>query len=159
MYYSDAYTKKGTAEIESIYKTSHMAVGSIYQSFDVVRVQVMAISYGENTINCNFLVNRETTDAMTSDLSRKQKRPLEDLSASLFDTALGDGTHTYSEHRPVPIRFDVITMNKGPVQEISFSFAPSDQRIEIMGYMMEVRLGGAKEIVTLTEVFGGDLTR
>ena len=159
MYYSDVHLNKGTSPVEPSYKTSHMAVGSIYQSFDVVRVQVMAVSYGENTINCNFLVNREANDSLSNDLTRKQKRPLEDLSASLFNTAIGDGTFTYSEHRPVPIRFDVTTMNKGPVQEISFSFVPADQRIEIMGYMMEVRLGGAKEVVTLTEIFGGDLTR
>ena len=119
----------------------------------------MAVSYGDNKIKCNYLVNREVSNALTSDLERRQKRVLEDHSSPLCGTAILDGTNVYSEHRPIPVRYDVTTMHKGPVQEISFSFAPVGQRIQILGYMMEVRLGGSKEVVTLTEVFGGDLTR
>jgi hypothetical protein len=50
-------------------------------------------------------------------------------------------------------------MQKGPVQEISFTFNPVDHKIQILGYMIEVRYGGRKEFVTLTESFGGMLTR
>ena len=159
MVYSHAFTKKGTTAIAPLYKTVHMSVGSFYSSFDVVRVQIMAVGYGENKMKCNFLVNREINNAMTSDIERNQKRVLEDNLAPLFGTATLDGTYNFAEHRPVPVRFDVNAMHKGPVQEISFSFAPAGQRIQILGYQIEVRVGSTKEVVTLTEAFGGTLTR
>ena len=159
MVYSHAFKKKGNRDLAPAYKTIHIPVGSFYNAFDVVRVQVMAVGYGNNSLQCNYLVNREVIDSLTTSLSQQQKRVLEDSNAPVYNTATLDGTYNYAEHRPIPIRFDLTTMQKGPVQEISFTFNPSDHKIQILGYMIEVRYGGKKEFVTLTESFGGSLTR
>tara|TARA_R110001583_G_scaffold144666_4_gene296629 strand:+ start:2703 stop:5210 length:2508 start_codon:yes stop_codon:yes gene_type:complete len=159
MVYSHAFKNKGKTTLDPKYKTIHIPVGSFYSAFDVVRVQVMAVSYGNNSLECNYLVNREVIDSLTTSLSQQQKRVLEDSNAPVYNTATLDGTYKYAEHRPIPIRFDLTTMQKGPVQEISFTFNPTDHKIQILGYMIEVRYGGKKEFVTLTESFGGSLTR
>ena len=97
--------------------------------------------------------------AYTADLQRDQKRPLEDYSAPKYDTTAWDGTSTWWHHRPVPIRFDISSMHKGPVQEIQFEFAPASSRIQILGFEIEVRIGSRREVLTLTAAFGGGETR
>ena len=86
-------------------------------------------------------------------------RPLEDKLAPVFGTATWDSTSTYYEHRPVPIRFDLSSMHKGPVQEVRFDFTSDSNRIQILGYEMEVRIGSKRDVITLSEAYGGSLKR
>jgi len=162
MVYRSGEIKKGTINIAPLYQTTHLAVGNFYSSFDVVRMQVSAVSYGDNTLNANFVVNRELTDAYSVAKSSKQKRLLEDKNAPVYSdsgaTNLDDDL-SFGKHKPVPIRYDVTAMHKGLVGEVSFTFDCGTNRMQLTGYQLEVRLGAQREFVTLTEVFGGDLTR
>jgi len=157
MVYRSGDTKKGRVDITPLYQTSHLAVGNFYSSFDVVRMQVMAVGYGDNVLSANFVVNRELTDAYVVSRTSKQKRPLEDKVAPIYGAATLDTTYTFAEHRPVPLRFDVTAMHKGLVGEISFTFSSGTKRMQLVGYQIEVRLGAAREFVNLTELFGGSV--
>ena len=86
-------------------------------------------------------------------------RPLEDGDAPIYGLSVLDGTSIFAEHRPVPLRYDVTAMHKGLVGEISFTFTSGTQRMQLIGYQLEVRLGETREFVNLTELFGGSLTR
>ena len=86
-------------------------------------------------------------------------RPLEDINAPIFGTATWDSTATFHEHRPVPIRYDLTSMHKGPVQEIRFEFTSGKNRLQILSYEIDVRIGSRREVLTLTEAYGGTLKR
>ena len=125
----------------------------------MLRVQVWAVGYGNNDLQINYTANREMSGAYTTNSSRNQMRPLEDKLAPVFGTATWDSTSTYYEHRPVPIRFDLSSMHKGPVQEVRFDFTSDSNRIQILGYEMEVRIGSKRDVITLSEAYGGSLKR
>ena len=158
--YTKASTTKGSYDVSPKYVTSNISINSIYDSFSVVRVQAHAISYGDNDLKLNFSVNRTSTDAYTTALSRNQKRPLEQKNNPIFGTTVWDTTSTtFKDHVPVPIRFDVTQMHKGPTQEIQFTFTPESSRLQILSYQMECKVGTARKVVNLTDKFGGSLTR
>lgn len=158
--YTKASTTKGSYDVSPKYVTSNISINSIYDSFSVVRVQAHAISYGDNDLKLNFSVNRTSTDAYSTALSRNQKRPLEQKNNPIFGTTVWDTTSTtFKDHVPVPIRFDVTQMHKGPTQEIQFTFTPESSRLQILSYQMECKVGTARKVVNLTDKFGGSLTR
>ena len=156
--YTKAVNTKGVYTVSPKYQTTNIAMGSLYSAFSVVRVQVKAISYGNNDLQLNFRTNRDQDDAYETDLTRNQIRPLEDNTKPIYGTAVWDST-TFGKHRPVPIRYDITTMHKGPVQEVQFEFKSEGNRIQILGYQIEARIGTRRETVNLTEVFGGSITR
>ena len=158
--YSHGYDSKGAQyTLAPKYETTNMALGSAYDSFNMLRVQVWAVGYGNNDLQINYTANREMSGAYTTNSSRNQMRPLEDKLAPVFGTATWDSTSTYYEHRPVPIRFDLSSMHKGPVQEVRFDFTSDSNRIQILGYEMEVRIGSKRDVITLSEAYGGSLKR
>lgn len=158
--YSNAYAQKGyETTISPSYQTTYLSMKGLYSSFSLVRVQALAVGMGKNDLTTNLYTNRDLGTTYTANLSRDQKRALEDLNAPIYGTTkFGDGS-TWYEHRPVTIRYDISTMHKGPVNELSFVFSPEKTRFEIMGYQMEARVGAKREIVNLTEVYGGTETR
>tara|TARA_R100000808_G_C2149643_1_gene158102 strand:+ start:1073 stop:2977 length:1905 start_codon:yes stop_codon:yes gene_type:complete len=158
--YSRAYRKKGSeSHVSPSYQTTYLSMQGIYSSFSLVRVQVSAVGYGKNDLTANLYTNRDLNTTYTTSLSRDQRRALEDFSAPIYGSAkFGDGSIWY-EHRPITVRYDISTMHKGPVNELSFVFSPEQTRLEIMGYQMEARVGTKREVVNLTEVYGGTDTR
>lgn len=160
--YSRAYDTKGVSafEVTPMYRTIHLAMKGLYSSFALVRLQVSAIGYGNNDLTANIYTNRDISTAYSSSLSRDQKRPLEDFSAPVYGTTTWDQTNTYwAKHRPITVRFDLSTMHKGPVNELAFELQPVGKRIQIIGYQAEARVGTRREVVNLTEVYGGSITR
>lgn len=158
--YSHGYDTKGSQfDLAPKYETTNMALGSAYDAFEVLRVQALAVGYGENDLNLNFTTNREMNSAYTTVSTKNQMRPLEDINAPIFGTATWDSTATFHEHRPVPIRYDLTSMHKGPVQEIRFEFTSGKNRLQILSYEIDVRIGSRREVLTLTEAYGGTLKR
>ena len=154
MVYSRAYTSKGATAVSSAYKTVFLSPNSLYSAFSVARLQVYAIGYGNNDLEANFIVNRELSESYSSALSRDQKRPREDAAAAVYGTATWGSVYKWSEHRPVPIRYDLSALQKGPVQEIAFNFAPAGSRVQIIGYRLDIRIGTRREVVALVDLFG-----
>ena len=158
--YSQAFRKKGSeAVVAPSYQTTYLAMRGIYSSFSLIRVHVSAVGIGKNDLTANLYTNRELNTTYTTSLTRDQRRALEDKTAPIYGVAkFNDGSIWY-DHRPITIRYDISTMHKGPVNELSFVFSPKKTRIEIMGYQMEARVGTKREVVNLTEVYGGTATR
>tara|TARA_R100000426_G_C4826184_1_gene112960 strand:+ start:1155 stop:3335 length:2181 start_codon:yes stop_codon:yes gene_type:complete len=142
--------------VSSTYVTAHIPFNSVYENFAPARAQARVVGLG-NTINLSVVVNREPAVIATSS-SATQTRPLEDKSFPLYDTATFDGTAIYQEHRPVTVRFDFSTMHKGPVNELQLRFTCSDE-MEIINYELEGRLGRSRDVINLTEKFGGSIRR
>ena len=160
--YSRAYDTKGVSfyPVTPIYRTIHLAMKGLYSSFALVRLQVSAIGYGNNDLTANIYTNRDISTAYTTSLSRDQKRALEDYSAPVYGTTTWDQSGvTWAKHRPITVRFDLTTMHKGPVNELSFELQPVGKRVQIIGYQAEARVGSKREVVNLTEVYGGSITR
>ena len=158
--YSRGYVTKGyETDVTPIYRTTNMAMQGIYSSFALKRIQLSSIGYGKNDLKVNIYSNRELTTVYSTALARDQRRALEDFSAPIYGTTKFDDGAIWYHHRPITVRYDVSTMTKGPVNELSFVFFPEKTRIEIMGYQMEAQVGTKRQVVNLTEVFGGTLTR
>ena len=158
--YSHGYDTKGDQyDLAPKYETTNMALGSAYDSFDIVRLQVLAVGYGSNDLNLNFTTNREMSDAYVTNTTKNQMRVLEDKTAPIYGTSVWDSTFKYHKHRPVPIRYDLSAMHKGPVQEVRFEFTAGKNRVELLSYLIEVRIGSRREVLTLTEAYGGSLKR
>jgi hypothetical protein len=50
------------------------------------------------------------------------------------------------------LRYDISTTNKGPVRELSISFASADgNKIEIIGYDLEAKVGEQRSIKPLNK--------
>ena len=157
--YSRAYTTKGNATVNPLYRTTHITAKSMYDHFNIVRINPLIIGYGSNDLDMNFRTNRDLDTAYTSNLGTDQERPLEDINAPKYGITSWDGTKVWWHLRPIPIRYDITTMHKGPVSEIQFDFTPTGSRVQIIGFELELRLGSKREIATLTSVFGGEVTR
>lgn len=157
--YSKAFADKGGySNIEPKYETSNLALGSAFESFSLHRIQAQIIGYGNNSISLNYTTNREMTTALTADVTSKQKRVLEDSLMPVYGTTTWGGGDTYVSVRPIPVRFDVSHVHKGPVQEFRCSFEAS-KRVQILNYEIAVRTGAAKKKIVLNENFGGTVTR
>ena len=146
--------KLGT--VSPTYETVNIAFNSVYDNFSPARVMARVVGYG-NTITMSVFVNREPATIATSSTTT-QIRPLEDADFPLYGSTTFDGTAVYKEHRPVIARFDFSTMHKGPVNELKLKFTCSDE-MEIVNYELEGRLGSARDVIPLTEKFGGSLKR
>lgn len=157
--YSRAYSSKGEHAVTPLYRTTHISPKSMYDHFEILRVNPMVIGYGDNDLEMNFRTNRDLSTAYNSNLSRDQERPLEDLNAPKYGVATWDGTSTWWHLRPIPLRYDITTMHKGPVSEINFDFTPTGSRVQIIGFELELRIGSRRDFVTLDALYGGNITR
>tara|TARA_S200002703_G_scaffold154445_1_gene157231 strand:- start:3256 stop:5592 length:2337 start_codon:yes stop_codon:yes gene_type:complete len=157
--YSRAYTSKANNTVQPLYKTAHISPRSMYDHFSIVRINPLVIGYGSNDLEMNFRTNRDLTTAYTSNLTTDQERDLEDIDAPRYGEADWDGTKIWWHLRPIPLRYDLSTMHKGPVSEIQFEFKPTGSRVQLIGFELELRIGSRREVVTLNSVFGGNLTR
>ena len=158
--YGKGYTTKGADySIQPLYETADLSLGQGYDDFRVVRVQARIIGYGTNNLSFNFTTNREMTPAYSTDKTSKQRRPLEDSLYPVYGTSTWNGGTTYIDRRPVPVRYDITTMHKGPIQELRMQFQTSGNRVELINYELEVVAGARKKALTLTEAFGSTGTR
>ena len=129
---------------------------SVYDNFSPARVQARVVGFG-NTLNLAVYTNREPATVATT-ANGTQKRPLEDRLFPLYGTVKTNTGVVFKEHRPVIVRMDFSTMNKGPVNELKLRFTCSDE-MEIVSYNMEGRIGSTRDVINLTDKFGGSLTR
>ena len=156
--YSKGYTTKGSFDVSPLYRSTHIAPKR-FEHFEIIRINPLIIGYGDNDLEMNFRTNRDLSTAYTSNLSKDQSRVLEDIDAPKYGDATWEGTKIWWQLRPIPLRYDITTMHKGPVSEIQFDFKPSGSRIQLIGFELELRLGAKRDFSTLDSIFGGNLTR
>ena len=154
--YGSVNEKEKLGAVQSVYETVNIPFNSVYDNFSPARVQARVVGFG-NTLNLAVYTNREPATVATT-ASGTQKRPLEDRLFPLYGTVKTDTGVVYKEHRPVIVRMDFSTMNKGPVNELKLRFTCSDE-MEIVSYNMEGRIGSTRDVINLTDKFGGSSTR
>lgn len=148
--------KYGVDSYSSTYESVNIPFNSVYQNFSPARIQARVVGRG-NKIKCEVITNREVNVIATS-ADATQQRPLEDFGFPIYGTAKFDSGVQYKEHRPIIARFDISTMHKGPVNELRVKFSTDDE-MELINYIVEARVGGSRDILNLSEKFGGALTR
>jgi len=154
--YGGVNEKEKLGLVQSKYETVNIPFNSVYDHFSPARVQARVVGYG-NTLNLDVITNREPATVATT-ANGVQKRALEDNLFPLYDTVKTNEGVTYAEHRPVVVRMDISTMHKGPVNELKLRFTCTDE-MEIVSYVLEGRAGSARDVVNLSEKFGGGLKR
>jgi len=154
--YGGVNDKHKSGAVASVYETVNIAFNSVWESFSPARVQTRVVGYG-NTVSMAVFVNREPATVATT-ASGAQKRALEDRLFPLYGTVVPDTGAVYKEHRPIIVRMDFSTMHKGPVNELKLRFTCSDE-MEILSYELEGRVGRTRDVVNLSEKFGGGQTR
>jgi hypothetical protein len=154
--YGSTNQKEKLGDVQSVYETVNIPFNSVYENFSPARVQARVVGFG-NTLNLSVFTNREPATVATT-ASGIQKRALEDHLFPLYGSVATDSGVVFKEHRPVIVRMDFSTMQKGPINELKLRFTCSDE-MEIVSYNLEGRIGGSRDVINLTEKFGGSLKR
>tara|TARA_R100000329_G_scaffold151458_1_gene147702 strand:- start:5547 stop:7952 length:2406 start_codon:yes stop_codon:yes gene_type:complete len=136
------------------YETVSNDYGSLFTSFRPAHIMAYAVAYGNNRLQVDTRVNRSIRKIRPSIQSAEQQDP-NDISA-VYGTARFDSTEKqgdiWTEYRPTVIRYDVSTSHKGPVREMSVTFAALDSnKIQILGYDVEAKVGEQNKIKPLNK--------
>jgi len=136
------------------YETVSNDYGSLFSSFRPAHIMAYAVAYGDNRMQVDTRVNRSMRKIRPSVQSAQQQDP-NDVSA-VYGTARFDSTEKHgdiwTEYRPTVIRYDVSTSHKGPVREMSVTFAALDSnKIQILGYDVEAKVGEQNKIKPLNK--------
>lgn len=151
--------------IEPKYETSHLSFGSVVGPVFPIRAYAYAVGYGHNDMECNIVMNRETTDIYDSSQGHDQRYPTDKFpiyGTVTWDGTVGSDSATWVSPRPVVIRFDLSTSHRNLVHELQVKFNPESgtKKIQIIGIDVEVKAAspgsGAK---ALTLKHGGNFTR
>tara|TARA_R100000030_G_scaffold100098_1_gene92421 strand:- start:5617 stop:8169 length:2553 start_codon:yes stop_codon:yes gene_type:complete len=136
-------------EIESIYETVSNDYESVFSNFRPAHVMAYAVGYGDNGLTVNTRVNRSIDQVRTTKQIAEQQDPNEVY--PVYGSAVY-GEDRWTSYRPTVIRFDVSTTHKGPVRELSVSFASAvNNKIEIIGYDLEAKYGEQRNIKPLNK--------
>ena len=135
--------------VESIYETVSNDYESVFKNFRPAHVMAYAVGYGDNGLVVNTRVNRSIDQVRQTAQVSDQQDPNE--SYPVYGKAIF-GTDRWVSYRPTVIRYDVSTTHKGPVRELSVSFASeSNNKIEIIGYDLEAKYGEQRNIKPLNK--------
>lgn len=135
--------------INSIYETVSNDYQSVFTNFRPAHVMAYAVGYGDNGMNVNTRVNRSINKTRTTIQTSEQQDPNEEY--PVYGKAKYDQDQ-WVAYRPTVIRYDVSTTHKGPVRELSVSFASSNgNKIELIGYDLEAKVGEQRSIKPLNK--------
>jgi len=156
---ADSYSAGTSIQDYPLYETAPLDFGSVYSGVSLGYVNCYAVAYGNEPIKVNFKINRSITEALPVDRDRKQQELLEPL--AVYGTASFDGSDKWGFHRPIPLRFDVSHMHKGVATEFQVQFKQDSSnvnanRMQIVGWDLEAKVGEQRNIRILTDVLTAD---
>ena len=135
--------------VSSIYETVSNDYSSVFSNFRPAHIMAYAVGYGDNGLNVNTRVNRSIDQVRAVSQTGDQQDPNEPY--PVYGTALF-GKDRWIAYRPVVLRNDISTTHKGPVRELSVSFASANNnKIEIIGYDLEAKVGEQRNIKPLNK--------
>jgi hypothetical protein len=143
-----------------LYETSPFEFSSIYSSIQVAYINVYAIAYGNDPLKVNFKINRSESVSLSENKSRKQQDISEPL--PVYGSATFDDNFVWGFHRPVVLRYDISHMHKSLVTEFSVQFTQDEKnetdtttsnRMMVVGYSLDAKVGEQRNIRSLTDVF------
>lgn len=158
-------TRNGTA-LQTHYETVDLNLGSVFTSSMPLSVMAFVMGYGDNKLEVNVNYNRAmssyynatTTEDGATNISLKQQR-VEDVELPHLGVPGGDGaaiwdTDYWAEHRPVPLRFDISSLDTAPVTEMRIILTPAGNRVELRAVMLELHGTRQRGTMLLSETFG-----
>ena len=147
--YSRGYDQKGLYTVAPKYETVSNDYQSVFTTFRPAYVMPYAVGYGNNEMSVNYRVNRSIDESRAVGQKSDQQDPNE--SYPVYGEAVFDRDRWVS-YRPTVLRYDISTTDKGPVRELSVSFAGSSgNKIEIIGYDIEAKVGEQRNIKPLNK--------
>jgi hypothetical protein len=148
--YTDGSVKEtSTVPINSIYETVSNDYSSVFANFRPAHVMAYAVGYGDNGLNVNTRVNRSIDQVRTTVQTAEQQDPNETY--PVYGSAKF-GTDRWIAYRPTVVRYDISTTHRGPVRELSVSFASANgNKIELIGYDLEAKVGEQRSIKPLNK--------
>lgn len=147
--YSRGYDKKGEHTVGPKYETVSNDYQSVFTTFRPAYVMPYAVGYGNNEMSVNYRVNRSIDESRAVSQKTDQQDPNETY--PVYGEAVFDKDR-WVAYRPTVLRYDISTTDKGPVRELSVSFAGSDgNKIEIIGYDIEAKVGEQRNIKPLNK--------
>jgi len=124
----------GGSAVTPLYETSPFDFGQLYRGLHLGYVNVHAVGYGDNDLECNIRVNRSLSNVYTTADSADQQH-LDDR-FDVYGTATW-GSETWAKRRPIVIRYDVTHMGSTLANEVQVTLTPADQRVELIAIHME----------------------
>jgi hypothetical protein len=148
--YTDGSVKEtSTVPINSIYETVSNDYQSVFSNFRPAHVMAYAVGYGNNGLNVNTRVNRSIDQVRTTVQTAEQQDPNETY--PVYGSAKFS-TDRWIAYRPTVVRYDISTTHRGPVRELSVSFASTNgNKIELIGYDLEAKVGEQRSIKPLNK--------
>ena len=147
--YSRGYDQKGSHLVGPKYETVSNDYQSVFTTFRPAYVMPYAVGYGNNEMSVNYRVNRSIDESRAVGQKSDQQDPNE--SYPVYGEAVFDRDR-WVAYRPTVLRYDISTTDKGPVRELSVSFAGSSgNKIEIIGYDIEAKVGEQRNIKPLNK--------
>jgi len=143
---------------DPLYETSPFSFGSLYSGIQVAYVNIYAVAYGNQEAKINFKVNRSESLSLDKNKGMVQQQ-LSDLLPVYNEARFG--IDSWGFHRPVVLRYDVSHMHESLTTEFSIQYKfDSDNvirnRLMIVGYSLEAKVGEQRNIRTLTDVLTSD---
>ena len=141
-----------------LYETSPFSFGSLYSNIQVAYVNFYAVAYGNEPAKLNFKINRSEVVALDENKQRDQQDINELL--PVYDQAVFD-KDVWGFHRPVVLRYDVSHMHKSVTTELAIQFKQDEKnkhpnRMMIVGYSIDAKVGEQRNIRPLTDVLTSD---
>ena len=147
--YSRGYSSKGDVFLTPRYETVANDYNSVFTTFRPVYMMPYCVGYGNNPLSINYRVNRamdEVRGVSVQDAEQQDPAdPYPVYGSSMY------GASRWMAYRPIVIRYDISTTSKAPVRELSVSFAALKEgnKIEIIGYDLEAKVGEQRNIKPL----------
>ena len=147
--YSRGYFRKGSTLVSPQYETVSNDYQSVFTTFRPAHVMPYAVGFGDNEMEINYRVNRSIDQVRATPQKSDQQDPNETY--AVYGSAKFD-VDRWTAYRPIVLRYDISTTHKGPVRELSVSFAAQKgHKIEIIGYDLEAKVGEQRNIKPLNK--------
>ena len=147
--YTRGTEHKGHYLTTSKYETVSNDYQSVFTTFRPAYLMPYVVGYGNNPLEVNYRINRSIDQARISGQNSDQQDPNERY--PVYGSAVYE-RDKWTAYRPIVLRYDISATHKGPVREMSVSFAASSgNKIEIIGYDLEAKVGEQRNIKPLNK--------
>ena len=143
-----------------VYETVPLKLNGLYSGVHVSYINIYAVAFGNEPIKMNFKINRNQVVALDSNKERTQQHTDMSEKLDVYGTARFDEA-SFGYHRPVVIRFDVSHSHKTLTTEFAIRILQDIEnefpnRIMIVGYSVDAKMGEQKNIRSMTDVLGSN---
>lgn len=143
-----------------VYETAPLKLNGVYSGVHVSYVNLYCVAYGNEPIKLNLKLNRDQRVLLDSNKERIQQHTDNQERLPVYNEARF-GLDSFGFHRPVVIRFDVTHFHRTlttefAVQVLQDALNEYPNRLMIVGYSVDAKMGEQKNIRAMTDVISPD---